>query len=116
VNGPYGIRDVCLSVPTIVGRKGVQAQLEIEIWPKEVSALQHSAQVLRETLDQVLKGRTKAAGEPTAKPVRSTVEKPPASPRPVRVTMGVGGSGSLNGAGSRVTVSGLGQGNGRGGR
>ena len=52
VNGPYGIRDVCLSVPTVVGRKGVESQLEIELWPKEVSALQHSAQVLRETIER----------------------------------------------------------------
>ena len=52
VNGPYGLRDVCISVPTVVGRKGVEAQLEIELWPKEVSALQHSAQVLRETIDR----------------------------------------------------------------
>src|SRR5262249_33891567 len=28
VNGPYGIRDVCLSLPTVVGLKGVEAQLE----------------------------------------------------------------------------------------
>src|SRR5207248_3103119 len=54
VNGIYGIRDVCLSVPTVVGRKGVEAQLEIDLWPREVSALQHSGQVLRETIDQVL--------------------------------------------------------------
>ena len=53
VNGTYGIRDVCISVPTVVGRKGVESQLEIELWPKEVSALQHSGQVLRETIDQV---------------------------------------------------------------
>src|SRR6202034_1707655 len=39
VNGPYGIRDVCISVPTVVGRKGVESQLEIALWPKEVSAL-----------------------------------------------------------------------------
>src|SRR5947209_9907319 len=46
VNGTYGIRDVCLSVPTVVGRKGAEAQLEIDLWPKEVSAMQHSGQVL----------------------------------------------------------------------
>ena len=39
VNGPYGIRDVCTSIPTVVGRKGVENQLEIELWPKEISAL-----------------------------------------------------------------------------
>ena len=62
VNGPYGLRDVCISVPTVVGRKGVVDQLEIELWPKEISALQHSAGVLRETIDAVAKSNPKAAG------------------------------------------------------
>ncbi len=66
VNGPYGIRDVCISVPTVVGRKGVEAQLEIELWPKEISALQHSAQVLRETIEAVYKSNPKAAGKAKA--------------------------------------------------
>ena len=61
VNGTYGMRDVCISVPTVVGRAGVEAQLEIELWPKEVSALQHSGQVLRGTIDQVLKSNPNAA-------------------------------------------------------
>src|SRR3954451_4686548 len=35
VNGVYGMRDVCISVPTVVGRKGAEQQLEIELWSKE---------------------------------------------------------------------------------
>jgi len=102
VNGPYGIRDVCISVPTVVGRKGVEAQLEIELWPREVAALQHSAQVLRETIDLVLKTNPNAF-KPT--PVASSPA--PATPKTgaVKVTMGAGGAGS-NGAKSRVTISG----------
>jgi L-lactate dehydrogenase len=115
VSGAYNMRDVCISVPTVVGQRGVDAQLEIEIWPKEASALQHSAQVLRETIDQVLKSNTKAAGKLDSGPVTKPAPKGAASPRPVRVTMGAGGAGNL-GSGSRVTVSGLGNGNGRGGR
>ena len=46
----------------MVGRKGVEGQLEIELWPKETSALQHSAQVLRETIEAVYKSNPKAAG------------------------------------------------------
>src|SRR6185437_3875594 len=65
IAGTYGIRDVCLSVPTVVGRKGVEGQLEVELWPKEVSALQHSGQVLRETIDAVLKANPRAAGNAT---------------------------------------------------
>lgn len=57
-NGCYGIRDVALSVPTVVGRRGVLATREIELWPKELQALRHSAGVLRQTFDTVLKGRS----------------------------------------------------------
>jgi L-lactate dehydrogenase len=52
--GAYGIRDVALSVPTVVGRKGVHATHEIELWPKEIQALRKSGQVLRQSLDGVL--------------------------------------------------------------
>ena len=54
LSGDYGIRDVALSVPTVVGRRGVVATLPIELWAKEVQALVKSGQVLRETLDGVL--------------------------------------------------------------
>src|SRR6516165_5813185 len=70
VNGPYGLRDVCISVPSVVGRKGVMGHLEIELWPKELSALQQSAQVLRTTIDAVAKSNPKAAGKATAAPRR----------------------------------------------
>ena len=53
-NGCYGIRDIALSVPTVVGRKGRLATHEIELWPKEVQALKRSAQVLKETQEAVL--------------------------------------------------------------
>ena len=54
-SGPaaYGIRDVAISVPTIVGRGGAERVIEIELWPKEIQALQKSAAVLRDTLGQV---------------------------------------------------------------
>jgi len=52
--GCYDIRDVALSVPTVVGRQGVLARHEIELWPKEVQLLRKSALVLRQTLAQVL--------------------------------------------------------------
>ena len=54
-NGAYGIRDVCLSVPTVIGRDGVLNRVEIDLWPKERMGLQKSARVLRETLDKVLR-------------------------------------------------------------
>ncbi|MFP6612665.1 MAG: lactate/malate dehydrogenase family protein [Pirellulales bacterium] len=54
-NGCYGIRDVSLSVPTVIGRSGVANHQEIELWPKEVQGIRKSGQVLRETIDTVLK-------------------------------------------------------------
>jgi L-lactate dehydrogenase len=51
--GLYGIRDVCLSVPTVVGCGGVVQQLEVPLTAKEQLGLQQSARVLRETIDQV---------------------------------------------------------------
>lgn len=53
-NGCYGIRNVAISVPTVVGRKGMVGTYEIELWPKEVQALKRSAAVLQETQDKVL--------------------------------------------------------------
>ncbi|NBX30576.1 lactate dehydrogenase, partial [bacterium] len=54
--GCYGLRDVALSVPTVVGRGGAEKTLEIELWPKEVQALKMSAGVLQKTLADVLSG------------------------------------------------------------
>ena len=100
VSGTYGIRDVCLSVPTAVGRKGAESLLEIDLWPKEVAALRQSGQVLRETIDLVFKKNPAAAatttipaGVPAAKPANG-----------VRVT------GGNSGGASRVTISGQGRG------
>lgn len=54
VTGQYGMRDVAISIPTVVGRQGVQGYVEIDLWPKEKTGLQNSAKVLRETIDKVL--------------------------------------------------------------
>lgn len=52
--GAYGLRDVAISVPTVIGRQGVLDLIEIDLWPKEKLALQKSGQVLRETIEKVL--------------------------------------------------------------
>lgn len=52
--GAYGIRNICLSAPTVVGRKGVLNQVEIKLWPKEQLGLQASARALQEILQQVI--------------------------------------------------------------
>lgn len=53
-SGCYGIHDVALSVPTVVGRSGAEKCLEIELWPKEMQGLRASGGALRKTLDVVL--------------------------------------------------------------
>lgn len=102
VSGTYGIKDVCLSVPTVVGRRGVESQLEIELWPKEVAALRRSGEVLRETIELVLKSapRVKSAAQsPSPRPTAA----PASNGRASQVT--TGGRGQSRGA-SRVTISG----------
>ena len=105
VSGTYGMRDVCISVPTVLGRQGVVSQLEIDLWPKEVSALQHSGQVLRETIDLVLKKNPAAS---LAGPVKASATPSPGN-GPVKVTIGSGGGGNGSSR-SRVTISGQTQG------
>jgi L-lactate dehydrogenase len=51
--GCYGLRDVCLSVPTVLGCGGVRQQIELPLAQKERLGLLQSAQVLRETIKQV---------------------------------------------------------------
>ncbi|HZY85695.1 MAG TPA: lactate/malate dehydrogenase family protein [Gemmataceae bacterium] len=51
--GLYGVRDVCLSVPTVVGCGGARQQVELPLTQKERLGIQQSARVLREIIDQV---------------------------------------------------------------
>jgi L-lactate dehydrogenase len=53
-NGAYGLYDVAISVPTVIGRKGALQHIEIDMWPKEKTGLQKSGAVLRETIEKVL--------------------------------------------------------------
>ncbi len=53
--GKYGLRDVCLSVPTVVGCGGAREQIELPLTPKETTALQQSGRVLKQTMEAVRK-------------------------------------------------------------
>jgi len=53
VQGTYDIRDICLSVPSVVGRRGIERHVEIKLWPKEIMGLQNSAKALKDTLAKV---------------------------------------------------------------
>jgi L-lactate dehydrogenase len=49
----HEIDDVCLSVPCIVNRKGVEPPLLIPLNPAELAGLRHSAEQIRETVRKV---------------------------------------------------------------
>ncbi len=48
LDGFYGIQDVCLSVPSIVGREGVTEQLQVPLSDEEYDGLKRSAQAIRQ--------------------------------------------------------------------
>lgn len=77
-SGVYGIRDVCLSVPTVLGCGGVRQQIELPLTQKERLGLMQSARVLRETIDQVEQriGAVRANG-------KSTIAVQPASAKSI---------------------------------
>lgn len=52
-HGSYGIKDLCISLPTKIGAEGVIDRLKIELWPKEERALIQSANALRSTLEKL---------------------------------------------------------------
>jgi L-lactate dehydrogenase len=56
----YDIRDVCLSLPTVVASAGVESVLRLELSQEEVTKLKQSAEVLRTTFN-LLEGSTDSA-------------------------------------------------------
>jgi len=51
--GAYSINKTCLSIPTMVGRQGIIDRIQLELWPKEQSAIQASAAALDQTYKKV---------------------------------------------------------------
>lgn len=49
----FGVEDVCLSLPAVVGRYGVSRRLNITLSTREEVLLQQSAQTLRGVIDQI---------------------------------------------------------------
>jgi L-lactate dehydrogenase len=49
----YGINDVCLSLPSVIDRGGIEKVLRLKLDPGEVEALRNSADVLRKTIDSI---------------------------------------------------------------
>jgi L-lactate dehydrogenase len=71
--GLYGVRDVCLSVPTVVGCGGARQQIELPLTQREQLGIQQSGRVLREIIEQVqerigARGEGRGAREEAARP------------------------------------------------
>ena len=54
VNGDYGIRDVALSIPAIVGRNGIETRVPILMNDEERARLVESAEVLKKTMEGII--------------------------------------------------------------
>lgn len=52
LHGEYGISDVVLSLPCIVGRDGYETKVPIDLDQEEVSRLHESANTLKEVLSK----------------------------------------------------------------
>ncbi|MDD4236957.1 MAG: L-lactate dehydrogenase [Desulfotomaculaceae bacterium] len=50
VDGPYGIRGCCLSLPSVINSGGRGSPLELPLTQEEEEALRHSAEVLRKAI------------------------------------------------------------------
>ncbi len=49
MHGAYGITDITLSMPAVVGKNGVEVQMPLTLNVQETAALQKSAKILKET-------------------------------------------------------------------
>jgi len=50
LEGEYGLQGVCLSIPCVVGQGGVKRIVQTELFPEEQTALEHSAEILKNGL------------------------------------------------------------------
>jgi L-lactate dehydrogenase len=58
LEGEYGLEDVCLSVPCLVGSSGIKRVVQGDLAPAEMEGLTASADVLRKTIENLRRQRT----------------------------------------------------------
>jgi L-lactate dehydrogenase len=56
----YGIDDVCLSLPTVVSRRGIERVLRLDLSPREARGVRKSAEVLHQTIDSLAESTASA--------------------------------------------------------
>jgi L-lactate dehydrogenase len=55
VDGFMGVRDVCLSIPVVVGKHGITKKLNVALDENEKDMFQRSAQLVRQEIDRLIK-------------------------------------------------------------
>ena len=55
LDGEYGLRDLCIGVPVVLGRSGVERVVEVQLSPEERRAFEQSAAAMRSDLDVLAK-------------------------------------------------------------
>jgi len=58
LDGEYGLQDVCLGIPCVVGQGGVKRIVQTELYPDEQAALERSAQTLKARMDALKQPQT----------------------------------------------------------
>lgn len=53
INGHYGVNDMCLGVPTILGAEGIEEILDIDLDENETISFNKSAEALKAVLDKI---------------------------------------------------------------
>lgn len=56
LDGEYGLTNVTLGIPCVVGANGIEEIIEARLAPEEMQQLAHSAQILKENLEQLERG------------------------------------------------------------
>lgn len=54
MTGQYGLEDICLSLPSVVGRTGIKRVLEVKLDDEELDKLLQSAKTISETIKSVI--------------------------------------------------------------
>lgn len=53
LNGEYGLENVCLSVPVVLGNKGAEEIIELELLDDEEKQLKNSAEVIKKYIEKI---------------------------------------------------------------
>ena len=54
LDGEYGLSDLCIGVPVVLGRNGIEEIVEVDLTEKELLSLKESADAVKKTNDLLL--------------------------------------------------------------